>query len=123
MSATNRPLILHCSHHKAGSTLIRKIFHDVARHFKLTFVCGTSDDYRRKQRERTVDMWLHPTSNVDLNEIARPIIGSHSIRDPRSIIISGYDFHRNVRTENGSSKVATRETFRGWGTIKAWSMK
>lgn len=98
MPASVRPLIIHASHHKAGSTVMRKILHDVCKAFNLVFVCGTQEEFERVAH---VDVWLHPSAQIDFDRLqTRAVIGTHSLRDPRSIIVSGYDFHRHVQTES-----------------------
>lgn len=85
-------LILCCAHHKTGTALFGKIMRSVAKelHLKLQ-VCkaGGSED----ELEPDTDIWVHWNRVVSFRRISRPYCGSHIIRDPRDVIVSGYFYH------------------------------
>ena len=90
-----RPLIIHMTNHKTGNMLFNRILWTFCHHAKLRFFTGKQKDLD----SNSVDVWLEPNSNVDLGALERSFIGSHSVRDPRSIVVSGYDYHCTTKEE------------------------
>jgi hypothetical protein len=95
-SRVHRPLLVHCATGKAGSVWFREVLLAVAREYGLQFrmlrkapggippsldlVVGTPAWFRRG----------------DIGD--RGFRGSHVIRDPRDLVVSGYEYHK-VTTE------------------------
>lgn len=90
---TPRPAIVHCCYHKVGTVWFLRVLREVAAHHGMTF--GTGDDYARIEafeRGRSVDIFLDYGSHVRLEELGE-YVGSHMIRDPRDMVVSGYFYH------------------------------
>ena len=80
-------LIIHCSHHKAGTIWLKRILRDIASQYGLPF---HSDQGNELIRQSGIFLDHHSKINV---ETLPEYIGSHMIRDPRDIIISRYFYH------------------------------
>jgi hypothetical protein len=96
-SRHDRPLIVHCHTGKAGSLWFRDVLVSVVHHYGLThhtlrkdpgpilpatdLVFGTPAWFRRE----------------DIG--ARLFRGSHVIRDPRDLVISGYEYHKKTNED------------------------
>lgn len=91
-SGEEQPAIVHCCYHKVGTVWFLRILREVAAHFGLSF--GTGDDYRRIRDFElgSVDVFLDYGSHVRLRELDG-YVGSHMIRDPRDMVVSGYFYH------------------------------
>lgn len=88
-----RPVIIHCCYHKIGTVWFARILKEVAAEFGLSFDQGT--DYQKIHKFETsahTDIFLDQISSVKLNQLPY-YRGSHIIRDPRDMIISGYFYH------------------------------
>jgi hypothetical protein len=81
-------LIVHCSHHKVGTVWFKNILTSVAREFGLLL---TVNDPSRIPRGAS--LFLDDHSKIDLSRITQVYLGSHMIRDPRDVVISGYHYH------------------------------
>ncbi|NJL82057.1 MAG: sulfotransferase domain-containing protein [Chloroflexaceae bacterium] len=80
-------LIIHCSHHKAGTVWFSNVLKEVANQFGLQF------QYCRQEKlYLTTEIFLEDHSCLDFEKLP-PHRGSHIIRDPRDMIISGYFYH------------------------------
>lgn len=80
-------------HHKVGTVLLSKVFGDICREFGWKFKALPGKQY---QLPRDIDVALFSHSQIDPNEIETPYVGLHVIRDPRDIIVSGYQYHRRT---------------------------
>jgi hypothetical protein len=81
-------VIIHTSHHKVGTSWIGKILKLVADEFGLPYA---SNDLSQLARPRPaifvqVRVYVLPGSISNYR-------GSHMIRDPRDIVLSGYHYH------------------------------
>ena len=86
-----KPLIIHCCHHKTGTVVIEKILRSVCNKFGLKYqYCN------QEQLESNTDVWLEHHSKIDFSLIDRPIIGTHMIRNPFSLIVSAYEYHKTT---------------------------
>lgn len=88
-----KKLIAHFTHHKCGTNWIFKILKEIANEFNLKF--QRCEQYKLKNN---TDIWLQHHSDVDFIQLP-PYVGSHMIRDPRDIIISGYFYHLWTKEE------------------------
>lgn len=84
-----KPLIVHCCHHKTGSVVLRKIINRIGKELDYNVqVCIQS------QLKNKTDIWMENHSHINLKNINRPIIGTHMIRNPCAILASAYDYHK-----------------------------
>ncbi len=90
------PVIIHCCYHKVGTVWFGRILRDVAAEFGLSFEIGsTYKSIRNFELNQDVDIFLDFGSHVDLESLDE-YVGSHMIRDPRDMIVSGYFYHRRT---------------------------
>jgi len=80
-------LIVHACHHKTGTHWIQRILQQVAGRWDLRFVTG-----REIAPGKTPDILFDPHTALDITALP-PFRGSHMIRDPRDIVVSGYFYH------------------------------
>ncbi|WP_207060993.1 sulfotransferase domain-containing protein [Motiliproteus sp. SC1-56] len=80
-------LVVHCGHHKVGTYWFARILNGIAEHYGLDF--QNCEQYYLKS-ETSFFMEQHSYIDKDLLPSHR---GSHLIRDPRDMIVSGYYFH------------------------------
>jgi len=87
---TERILLIHCGHHKAATVWVRQVLLEVIRHYGLRQQEGTGDPIRT-----VTDMAFYGhAERFRRDQIGpRPFRGSHLIRDPRDLIVSGYEYH------------------------------
>ena len=91
-SPVNRPLLVHCGHHKAGTVWFREVLLSVAGSHGLRF--QEIDGTREPIRSRT-DVAFHSHSELFERDRlgGRRFRGTHLIRDPRDLAVSGYEYH------------------------------
>jgi hypothetical protein len=88
-----RALLVHCSHHKVGTVWFNRILGAVAKNYGLNF-----EFVARNTPAATTDVFHFSNSQFDREVLGgRPFRGSHIVRDPRDIAVSGYHYH--LRTE------------------------
>lgn len=80
-------LIVHCCHHKVATVWFLRILEAIANHYSLKFQRCKQDALQTDS-----DIFLQDHSEVDVSKLPAHR-GSHIIRDPRDVIISGYFFH------------------------------
>lgn len=83
-------VIVHCGHHKAGTVWFQRILSQVANYYGLRFV-----EYDLQRSVSGADTVLYGHSG-DFNPVdfaGRPVRGTHVIRDPRDVAVSGYHYH------------------------------
>ena len=80
-------IILHCAHHRCGSTWFQGILKTVAKEYGLPFI---QEDQSKIENYPCVFYQDH--SHVDLTQLEN-YRGSHMIRDPRDVVVSGYYYH------------------------------
>lgn len=105
-----KPLIIHCCHHKTGTVVIEKVLRAVAQHYGMKYqYCGQS------KLEPDTDIWMQHHSKVDFSTIDRPVIGTHMIRNPCSIVVSAYEYHKHTREgwANRKIKSLNKMTYKG----------
>jgi hypothetical protein len=84
---TPRNLLVHCAHHRQGSTWFGSVLRAIADEYGLRFQsCG------QEALRPDTDIFLQDHSLVDVTKLP-PYVGSHMIRDPRDVIVSGYFYH------------------------------
>ena len=89
-SGTERVLLVHCGHHKAATVWFRQILLEVMRHYGLRQQEGKGDPIRSD-----TDLAFYSNAGrFDRDQVGpRPFRGSHLIRDPRDLVVSGYEYH------------------------------
>ena len=86
-SRNDRRLIVHCCYHKVGTIWFENVFRGVGAHFGLT-----ARSLRQEELTPATDIFLERHSAIDVAKLP-PFRGSHIIRDPRDIVVSGYFYH------------------------------
>ncbi len=79
--------IVHVGYHRGGTTWFSNVLHAVAMHFGLPFQNCAQEHLRRSTR-----VYLCNDGIIDLEPLDG-LVGSHMIRDPRDLVVSGYFFH------------------------------
>ena len=88
--AGRHPLIVHCCHHKVGTVWLTNVLSAVAASFGLRLYSG-----EQRGLDDGVDIFLQDHSRIDRTSL-RDFRGSHMVRDPRDVVISGYFHHRRT---------------------------
>jgi hypothetical protein len=85
-----RVLVVHCAHHKAGSVWFRKVVMAVVAHYGLR-----KEEGKRRPLDPEADVaFYNDAGTFDPEQIgARPFRGTHLVRDPRDMVVSGYEYH------------------------------
>ncbi|WP_026798438.1 hypothetical protein [Planktothrix prolifica] len=81
-------LIIHCCYHKVATSSFTQVFNKICKKFNWEF----QESYLNKKLQPETKIFLANHSNIDWSNLP-PYIGSHIIRDPRDVIISGYFYH------------------------------
>ncbi len=90
---TGRPTIIHCGYHKVGTVWFARVLREVAATYGMSFAMG--NDYgsiHRFETEQGADVFMDIGSHVNL-ALLLDYVGSHMIRDPRDMVVSGYFYH------------------------------
>ena len=82
--------IVHCSHHKAGTVWFRNVLGGLARAGGLRFVEMADSSV---PRDTDVILYQHSRLFDRAAWNAQTFRGSHIIRDPRDVVVSGYFYH------------------------------
>jgi hypothetical protein len=85
----NKPLIVHCAHHKAGTVWITNVLRSIASKYGLRF--QVSNDWSETLAPAT-HIFIQNNSFIDIPKLPH-FKGSHLIRDPRDMVVSGYFYH------------------------------
>jgi hypothetical protein len=80
--------IVHCSHHKVGTVWFTQALRAVAREYGLVFARGGE----RGAADADVVLYRH-SREFSPDRSRRAYSGSHMIRDPRDVVVSGYHYH------------------------------
>ena len=80
------PLVLHCCHHKVGTVWMAKVLRSLGTHFGLRY------EHLDGPPHPATRLALQHHTRVDLGSF-RPFVGSHMVRDPRDVVVSGYHYH------------------------------
>lgn len=82
-------VIIHGAHHKAGTNWIGRILRKIAVEFGWNFEIGTRN---KNYPEPETNIFHHWHSNIDFSTL-NGYLGSHMVRDPRDMVVSGYFYH------------------------------
>ena len=89
-----RPAIIHCCYHKVGTVWFGRVLREVAAEFGMSLGAGLDhQSIREFELNRSSDVFIDHGSHVKLAELD-DYRGSHMIRDPRDMVVSGYFYHR-----------------------------
>ncbi len=81
-------LILHCGYHKVATSFFGPILRQIAKAFNWNYQVS----FQQPKLNPATDIFLNNKS-INFGDLERPYVGSHIIRDPRDLIISGYFYH------------------------------
>lgn len=84
-------LIVHYSHHKTGTVWFSSLLKKIAWSYNLEFGEGISS-----APEPRHDIYVGWGGSTDFPALNRDYVGSHMIRDPRDVIVSGYFYHKRT---------------------------
>ena len=90
----SRKLIVHCCYHKVGTVWFTNILKEIADAYMLNFYRSGS----KIKPLKNTDIYMQYHSCISLDDLP-PYRGSHMIRDPRDVIISGYFYHLWTKEE------------------------
>jgi hypothetical protein len=82
-----RPTLVHVAHHKVATLWFRGILSAIAREFGLSFGAVMRAGYP------DAEALLYPHSGLFDRDRLEFFRGSHVIRDPRDVVVSGYFYH------------------------------
>jgi hypothetical protein len=87
---SERVLLIHCGHHKAATVWVRQVLLEVIARYGLRQQEGKDVPIRA-----VTDMAFFANAGHFRRELvgSRAFRGSHLIRDPRDLIVSGYEYH------------------------------
>ncbi|WP_263785474.1 sulfotransferase domain-containing protein [Salinibacter grassmerensis] len=86
-------LLVHCCHHRSGTVWFTRVLSTIARQYGLRF-----QEAEQAALEASTEVFLQDHSRIDRSALP-PYRGSHMIRDPRDMVVSGYHYH--LWTEEG----------------------
>jgi Sulfotransferase domain len=89
-SSKTKPLLVHCSYHRAGTVWFWKILGGVARHYRLNLQVG---DNAIPDARAEIVLYLHGYNFTRDALAGRGFRGTHIIRDPRDVVLSSYHYH------------------------------
>jgi hypothetical protein len=89
-TGTDRILLVHCGHHKAATVWVRQILLEVMRRYGLR-----QQEGKRAPILASTDVAFYANAERFARDQVggRPFRGSHLIRDPRDLVVSGYEYH------------------------------
>lgn len=95
-------MLIHCSHHKVGTVWFKSVLRAVANEYGLRV---TVNDVSRIPRGASI--FIDDHGKTDLSCIEQKYRGSHMIRDPRDVVVSGYHYHLWTKERWANTKVAS----------------
>jgi hypothetical protein len=85
----DRPLLVHCTHHKSGTVWFRQVLVETLRPYALQWQPLMSEPIRS-----STDVAFGGAGRFDRDQLGdRLFRGAHVIRDPRDLVVSGYMYH------------------------------
>ncbi|MGO8872610.1 MAG: sulfotransferase domain-containing protein [Acidimicrobiales bacterium] len=98
VSQSDRPLLVHCSHHKSGTLWFQQVLLAIVRPYGLHYQ-WCNDNGRRGSVEPRTDVIVFGNAGTSFQRQRvgqRSFRGSHVIRDPRDVVVSGYEYHKRT---------------------------
>ncbi|MBR9704036.1 sulfotransferase domain-containing protein [Candidatus Pacearchaeota archaeon] len=89
MNINNDLLIIHLTHHKCGTVWFGNIFQKISKKFNIKYQSCKQDEL-----DKDTNIWMQNHGDIDFSKINKHYVGSHMIRDPRDVLISGYFYHK-----------------------------
>lgn len=86
----DRPLLAHFGHHKAGTVWFRRVLLETSRSYGLRFRTGTD---RPVPADADIVFYAGTRSFDRALVEGRRLRGAHVVRDPRDLVVSGYEYH------------------------------
>ena len=99
--------IAHCSHHKAGTVWFMRVLSSLAENYGLRFL---EHDLGSSAADADVVVYNHSRYFDWADYEGRALRGTHLLRDPRDVAVSGYHYH--LWTEEKWARLP-RESFGG----------
>ena len=96
-SQAARVLLVHCGHHKAGTVWFRHVLLDVIRHYGLRK--QEEGDFESIRSVTDLAFYGHAERFRREQVGTRAFRGSHLVRDPRDLVVSGYEYHLVTKEE------------------------
>ncbi len=87
-------LVLHCAYHKVGTAWFNSILSELALHWGVRYV-----SMQVTRGPLAAPAFALDTLSDQLDRVPGPFRGTHLIRDPRDVVISGYHYHRKSGEE------------------------
>lgn len=86
----DRPLIAHFGHHKAGTVWFRRVLLETSRAYGLRYRTGTAHPV-----PADADLVFYAGTGQFERRLlgGRRVRGAHVVRDPRDLVVSGYEYH------------------------------
>ncbi len=108
-----RPIILHGSHHKVGTSWMQKVLRSVSTEYGLKY-----QDCDQADLDPETDVFFQDHSRFDLNRFDH-YRGSHMVRDPRDVMVSGYYYHLWTKEEWANLPMSSfgPEVHRAWAHV------
>lgn len=95
--------LIHCCHHRVGTVWFLRIMSSLSRHYFLPLVQRERVD-REPQLPQAACIYLDTHSLLDVSQLAN-FKGTHIIRDPRDLVVSGYHYHLWTDEEWANTKI------------------
>ncbi|MCP5179088.1 MAG: sulfotransferase domain-containing protein [Pseudomonadales bacterium] len=104
-------VLMHTAHHKVGTSWFSAIYRALASEFGMPFVLNDPN----RIRPGTSTLFFQNRVKIAPEKL-NPYRGSHMIRDPRDVIVSGYHYHLWTREAWANTRIADlpEEAFRAW---------
>lgn len=83
------PLLVHSGYHKVGTVWFTRILETFGQKYGMTVERGS---HQKSDPSAGTEIFLDKHSRVDRDTLP-PFRGSHMVRDPRDMVISGYFYH------------------------------
>lgn len=85
-------LVMHCCHHRVGTNWFLRIFEAIGQRYGLPFHHNAWVDALAPAGPPAA-LLLDDHSHVDRATLPANLRGSHLVRDPRDMVVSGYHYH------------------------------
>lgn len=92
--------VIHCSHHKVGTVWFKNVLRAVAKEYGLRVTVNVPC-----RIPRGASIFIDDHGKIDLRQLGQPYRGSHMIRDPRDVVISGYHYHLWTKERWANTKI------------------
>lgn len=89
---TNPPAIIHCCHHKVMTVYFRMVLTALAEYLERPFVLNPASEQECRGAIGLVE-------HSDVQVMNWDVRGTHIIRDPLDVLVSGYFYHRHTNED------------------------